>query len=225
MGTNLIKRFSSMIITAIILIDLSFTLLVIYLLINGRSYYEDKFQTTSYNFAKLYEQIISDKVRLINDATVRVERELNSQLLNGAFDVVRIEQLLDSEQNQLPEIDTIRVTNANGDVLFGKGIVPDKQISYADRDFFKKHRDHTTNDLIITEPMLGKVSNKWIIAFTRCYHNTEGQFAGVISAAVPVEAFGAALSKVNLGPTGTFVMRYIDMGLDRKSTRLNSSHT
>jgi PAS domain S-box-containing protein len=213
MNIDKAKRFERNLFWGIILIDLLFASMAIIFLVNSRAHYEDDLKMTGHNLVQLLEQCIADKARLIDDAVERVERELDRQMAAGSIDVTRLEQLLESEQVQLPEIDAIRITNAAGDVRWGKGVVSGVAVSYADREFFKSHREHTKSDLIITEPLKGKVSGVWIIGFTRCYHTADGKFGGVISAAVPVDTFGELLTTLNLGKRGTVVLRYADMGL------------
>ena len=211
--TSATKRFELILISGIVLIDLLFALLAGVFSFDGHAHYQEQLQATGNNLVTLLEQSIADKARLVDDAVVRVERALERQLRAGATDKNRLGQILDLEQEQLPEIDAIRITNGQGDVVFGKGVIAETHASYADRQFFAQHRERTAHDLIITEPIQGKVSNQWVIAFTRSYHSDDGSFAGVISAAVPVATFEKLLVPVNLGRTDTVVLRYADMGL------------
>jgi len=213
MNINMPKGLETKLVLGIILIDLLFASLAIFFLVNGRNHYQDNFKLTGQNLVNLLEQSIRDKARLIDDAVVRVERELDRQMISGGIDADRLEQILDSEQKQLPEVDAIRITNDAGETRWGKGLTPSISTSYADREFFKSHQEHAKSDLIITEPIIGKISGKWILAFTRCYHTADGKFAGVISAAVPVDTFYKLLSQVDFGRTGTVVLRYTNMGL------------
>ena len=207
------KLFETKLVLGISLINLLLAFLAIIFLASSHAQYQRNLNETSHNIALLLEQCIVDKVRLIDDAVLRVERELAYQIAAGQNDIKRIERVLSSEQKQLPEIDAIRITNAAGDVILGKGVTAGVAVSYADRDFFQKHKEHAISDLIITEPIKGRVSGIWVIAFTRCYHTVEGEFAGVISAAVPVDTFSRLLAIPSLGKTGTAVLRHANMDL------------
>jgi PAS domain S-box-containing protein len=207
------KRFELTLLSSLGLIDLLFALLAGIFLINSYAYQQEILQVTGNNLVKLLERSIADKARLVDDAVTRVERALERQLRAGGIDKNRLEQVLDLEQEQLPEIEAIRITNTVGDVLWGRGVTEETKASYADRDFFHQLRDQIQDILVVTEPMLGRVSGRWIIAFTRAYHNIDGSFAGVVSAAVPVETFEKLMRLVNLRQTDTVVLRYTDMGL------------
>ena len=207
------KRFELSLISGTLLIDLLFALLAGIFVLNSYTYQQETLQGTGDNLAKVLEQSLADKARLVDDAVTRVERALERQLRAGGIDRKRLDQILDLEQEQLPEIDAIRITNAEGDVLCGKGVTADTKATYADRLFFQQHKECTHLGPIVTEPVKGKVSGRWIVAFTRAYHNNDGTFAGVVSAAVPVKSFEKLLQPVNLRQTGTVVLRYADMGL------------
>jgi PAS domain S-box-containing protein len=208
-------RLEVYVLLAALVVDVLFASMTAYFLINSRAHYRDGLNDGVHNVGRLLEQRIADKARLIDNAVVRVERELSRQKASGGVDVERLEILLDSEQRGLPEINAVRVTDAEGLVRWGKGVGPGAMVgaSYADRAFFQRHRANPSQGLIITEPLQGKVSGQWVIAFTRCYRNPDGAFAGVVSAAVPVQAFGALLEPLSLGRNGTMVMRSDEMGL------------
>ena len=195
------------------LIDCCFLAAVGVFVLSSRLHIQEDMQVTGHNLTQLLERCIADQARLVDDAIVRVQHELNSQLAAGKIDKKRLALALEAEQGELPEINAIRITNAAGDVIAGKGIVAGANSSYADREFFSRHRQLTQDELIITEPLKGRVSGLWVVAFTRSYRTPAGQFAGVISAAVPVETFAKLLALPDLRPTDTVVLRSANKGL------------
>ena len=206
------KRFEKSILWGTVFIDLLIITGAFFFLLHSRSHFLVGLSVTGHNLVQLLEQRIADKARLVDDAVVRLEREIEDQLKVGAIDPERLQKRIDQEQAQLPEIDAIRITNARGDVLWGKGVQPGNLASYADRSFFKMHQLRNSQEPLVTPPLKGKVSGLWVIAFTRSYRLADGAFGGIISAAVPLETFSRILS-INLGPTGTAALRYEDGGL------------
>ncbi len=207
------RPFKALLISGILLINLLFALMAGMYLVHSHRHHEELLTVTGDNLVNLLGQAIEDKARLIYDAVVRVELALEQQLRDGGIDGKRLEQVLALEQERLSEIDGIRITNAEGDVLFGRGVTANTKANYADRLFFQQHKEYQQHGLIITEPLKGKVTGKWIIAFTRAYLRGDAAFAGVVSAAVPVETFENLLRSVTLGQSDTVVLRYADMGL------------
>ncbi len=179
----------------------------------SRIHYRERVETLTQNLAQLLEQNIAAKARVIDDALVRVVQELEHQSAGGGIDAETMNRFLRIQVSQLPEVAAIRVTNARGEALWGKDVRSDEPINCADRDFFQTHRESGQRRLIVTAPILGRASKRWIVAFTRAYFGREGGFAGIVSASVPVESFAAILSIPDLGASGTAVLRYTDQGL------------
>lgn len=213
MHGNTAQRLERRILWGVVFLDLLVLAVALFSLLHSRAQSLQAMQETSHNLAQLLEQRIAGKARLVDDAVVRVERELECQLHSGGIDAGSLLLRLGQEQERLPEIDAIRVTNPQGEILWGKGIAPGVKASYADRAFFKAHLESHSHVSIVSPPLKGQVSGLWIIAFTRSYHTPDGSFGGIVSAEVPMGTFARLLSTVNPGPNGTAVIRYSDAGL------------
>ncbi|MCP5267527.1 MAG: diguanylate cyclase [Zoogloeaceae bacterium] len=61
------------------------------------------------------------------------------------------------------------------------------------RDYFKAFRDDPSDRIVVTEPILGKASGKWIVLFVRPIRS-DGKFAGVIFVGIGVEKLSQLLS-------------------------------
>ena len=205
--------FSRKLLLGIGLVDCCFLALLATFLFNGRLHIQDDMRSTGHNLAQLLERCIADQARLVDDAVVRVQHAVHGQLAAGGLDSDRLTRVLAAEESQLPEINAIRITNATGEVIAGKNVVAGINSSYADRPFFVRHRQLSHDELIVSEPIKGRISGLWVVAFTRSYRTATGQFAGMISAAVPVATFAKLLALPDLGATDTVVLRYTNMGL------------
>lgn len=168
-------------------------------------------QTVTTNLVELLESNISESARTIDLALQNIVDSLEHAGSENSDSY--IESLLSRQLARHPEVDAFRVSDAGGNVLWGKGVVRSKPASYADRDFFRAHRKQPGLRLIITEPIVGRVSNMQVVAFTRSYRTVNGTLAGVVSAAVPVQHFTDLLSRLDLGPNGTALMRQLDNAL------------
>ena len=82
-----------------------------------------------------------------------------------------------------PSITFIGVTNARGDVI--ESLSEFAPTNIVDREFFQTHRQSDTHKLLISEPVLGRVSGRWAITLTRRLNNPDGSFAGI--AAISIE--------------------------------------
>ncbi|MDP3538532.1 MAG: PAS domain S-box protein [Azonexus sp.] len=173
----------------------------------------EQVRSTTSNLAKLLEENVANSARNIDLALLSVVDSLERQGREGQLQDEVIDQRLKVQQERLPEVDAFRVTNGRGEVLWGKGVNRAAPASYADRDFFAEHQRKPGAQMIISEPVLGRVSGLWVIVFSRSYRNPDGSFAGIVAAAVPVSYFTELISKLDLGPHGSAVIRQLNHGL------------
>jgi len=90
------------------------------------------------------------------------------------------------------------VANANGDLTYSNlGLA--QAVSLRDREHFTAHLDGADR-LFISKPVLGRVSKKWSIQFSRQVLRN-GRFAGVIVVSVAPEYLSKILALLDLGPT------------------------
>jgi PAS domain S-box-containing protein len=168
---------------------------------------------TTTSIAHVLAESLSGSARTIDLTLQAIVDELELQLARGRLDSEATNRFLALRGGRLPEIEAIRATNAQGEVLWGKGVDPAAPLSYADRDYFAAHRDHSESRLIVTPPILGKITHRWLIAFTRCYRYPDGSFAGIVSAALPLNRLTEKLEGLGLGEHGSAVLRHVDRGL------------
>ena len=80
----------------------------------------------------------------------------------------------------------------------------------ADRDYFKHHAAEPADKLLIGQPILGRVSQKWVITLTRRIDKPDGSFGGVLFMALSPQFFAAEFEKAVQGPFGSMAL----IGLD-----------
>jgi len=163
---------------------------------------------TTANLAGLLEGSLADAARSIDQTLFHVADSLEHLLWEHQLNDSDVEALLAAHLSHHPELDGIRVTDHTGNVLWGKGVNRAARPTFADRTFFPEHQANPGQKLIITEPVIGKVSGIWSIGFTRSYRNRDRSFAGVIGAPVLIDHFQNLLSKLDLGPHGSAVIRH-----------------
>ncbi|MFZ2974389.1 MAG: ATP-binding protein [Ferribacterium limneticum] len=168
---------------------------------------------TTGNLAALLELNVADAVRRVDLGLLAIVDALEGRLNDGRLDADQIEPMLNMHLLRHPAVDAFRVADSQGKVIRGKGVTPDTMVSYADRPFFAEHQLRPGQDLIVSEPILGRVSKIWVVALTRSYRNADGSFAGVVTAAVNLEHFTGLLSTLSLGQHGSAVIRHQNTAL------------
>ncbi|MBT9520142.1 MAG: response regulator [Dechloromonas sp.] len=168
---------------------------------------------TTGNLAALLELNVADAVRRVDLGLLDIVDALEGRLNDGRVDANQIEQMLNMHLLRHPAVDGFRVSDSQGKVIWGKGVTPETMVSYADRPFFAEHQLKPGQNLIVSEPILGRVSKIWVVALTRSYRNADGSFAGVVTAAFNLEHFIGLLSTLSLGEHGSAVIRHQNAAL------------
>ena len=182
-------------------------------LMQSRSHFRERVEIDARNLVQLIEQGIVDRGRLFDSALTRTARVLEAQLADGGRDELRLERFLQIQAELLPEANGIFVTDEDGWVRWGRRPDPARPVSIAGRDYFLGHRTGADDELRVGAPIVGRISDDWIVPFSRPYHHPDGRFAGVVVVSARISAFGDLLARAETGESGTVVLRYADMGL------------
>jgi diguanylate cyclase (GGDEF)-like protein/PAS domain S-box-containing protein len=94
----------------------------------------------------------------------------------------------------------IAVIDADGRLAYSNLNPNAEPISLADREHFRVHRDSGEDALFISKPVLGRVSKRWSIQFTRPILSFGGQFDGVLVMSVTPDYFSDFYRRIGLGP-------------------------
>ena len=209
-----LSRSRSLLLAGLVLANLLVFALVAYALSGSRHNYEHRAELLTQNIAAALDQNLANSVDKIDLALRSVTDELERQLASdGRIDVAAANAMLARHAQRLPEVEALRVADAEGRVFLGPGLSPAQPVSWADRDYFVHHRTHADRLLQISPPRLGRASGKAIIGFAQRYEYPDGRFAGVVSAPIAVDHFAQLLARFDLGPRGVAVLRYADFGL------------
>ena len=205
------KNLTRILLAGVLLLNLFIVGLLAYTLHASKVRKEEEVRTMVENLALLLDQSVSSSVREIDlalkEIQVRLEGDLRRKGLPGAGDTMAV---VDFHQDWLTQVAEIRITDASGAPILGYGVTPQTRVSYADRSFFAEHRDHADRGLIASKLLYGRIAGTWIIVFSRRYNNPDGDFAGMVTAAVPAAYFERLLSGLKLGDHGIALMRDLD---------------
>ncbi len=208
------RSFQHWLIAGVIVINVLVAAIVIQSLLYSREKAVAQVLSTTGNLATLLEENIADSVRGIDLALLSIIDVLEHQEQFHPLDDASIDRLLKTYQDRHPEVDSFRMTNAKGEVLWGKGInqvAP--AVTTADNEYFPLHRANPGQRMIVSPPILDKMSETWVIGLTRSYRNPDGSFARIVSATLPISYFTGLLSRLKLGPHGSAVIRNLNLGL------------
>jgi PAS domain S-box-containing protein len=207
------QRFHHLLVLGVLLLNLLMIAIAATTLQTSRQRAQAQVRENAANLAALLELGVGDSVRRIDLSLLGIVDMLEWLGSEGHLSDERIEHVLQLHLGRHSAIDAFRVSDAEGRLRWGKGVDPLAPVSLADRPFFAAHRAAPGEQLIVAEPIIGKVSKIPVVAFTRSWRRIDGAFAGIVTAAVTLDHFTRQLAPLQLGEHGEAAIRYLDMSL------------
>ena len=187
--------------------------IAVFALRQSRTQYEQRAELLTQNLAAALDRSVSANVEKIDLALSSLVDHLELQLASGALDMGAANGRIGSQLVHRPEIDSLRVTDAQGQAILGPGLSTQQTVDFSNRVWFIAQRDRPDAGLFMSRPLISQYNGSWIVSFSRRYRYPDGRFAGVVSAAVPLSTFARELSAIDVGRQGAVVLRDADLGL------------
>ncbi|TXT35793.1 MAG: Signal transduction histidine kinase [Comamonadaceae bacterium] len=214
MLTSLRRYFSGQVrhvVVGLILANLFVIALVAVSLHASYTQYLERAAVISRNTNRLVAQSIHGEIDRIDMALLAVQDEYARLRAAGRMDQPGLKSFLKHQQERLPMIDSLRIADARGNVVVGGDEASTSGITIADRDYFlvlkKNHSNVASSGLVISPPVLGRISGKWVLIFARSLSRADGGFDGIIYAPVTIEWFNQKFVELEVGPRGAVVLR------------------
>jgi signal transduction histidine kinase/CheY-like chemotaxis protein len=189
------------------------TLLIAYLLWSARQDALRAAQVTALNYARTLE------VRL--DATFR----RTDSILHGLAQVTPVEAMaaqgeqrfaarlngeLDSMLREFDEMIALRLIDARGEQRYVSSAATTPGANYADRSFFATYRTDPHADLLFSEVVTGRVSQRPTMVITRPLRDPQGRFYGAVLAPLDLSFFQQQFAGLDIGRNGAVFLRRTD---------------
>ncbi|MGO9613667.1 MAG: ATP-binding protein [Dissulfurispiraceae bacterium] len=168
----------------------------------SRIQYETNAQTNVSNLSKVLEQNLITLIKEI-DLTLRTVADEEARV-NAVSrpDYSPFEQFLTKQSALVPDVLGMRVVDQAGNLIYATNNATSQRLNVGDRDHFLRVREDPKADLVITGPILGRISNKQVLIFSRRISRPDGSFGGEVFASVEVDKISRMFSAVDLGPHG-----------------------
>jgi diguanylate cyclase (GGDEF)-like protein/PAS domain S-box-containing protein len=100
----------------------------------------------------------------------------------------------------------VSIIDAHGQLQFTSATPNAKPMDLHDREHFRFHLEHPGDQLFISKPVLGRISRRWSLQFTRPMYSASQQFLGVIVVSVSPDYFTRFSRRIDLGPGATMTV-------------------
>ncbi|MEI6263366.1 MAG: hypothetical protein WCR46_26195 [Deltaproteobacteria bacterium] len=187
----------------ILLLNLLVACIVWFSLQNSKTHYEERATVTTRNISRVLDEHLSSIFEKVDLALQAVCDEAERQQAGGFIKHEVMNSFIIRLHSRLPELLVFRATDASGDAIYGPEAKAATTTSLAHRDYFKFIRDNPIAGMVISKPIVGGISGKWMVIFARGYHRPDGAFAGLVYAGLGLEYLTKIFNELNVGANGS----------------------
>jgi PAS domain S-box-containing protein len=171
-----------------------------------RAVFSDQFAIAR-DLARSIAQRIDGQVATIDFVLQVSADEIERQQATSSATFASVSGFLGRQQDRFPNIDLLRATNAAGEAVYGRGVAPEQRSSVADRAYFRELRDNASLGMVIAEPVIGKISQRWIWLMARRINGPQGAFSGLVYASMFVDELARDFQRYELVPGSAISLR------------------
>jgi len=168
---------------------------------------EENAELTAQNLCRMLAQDIGGAIDKIDVSLLSAADEIERQIAGGGIEGVALNAFLGRLQGRVPEIISLRMSDANGRISYGLGVNPADRVNNSDREYFIRQRDYPKTGLAITKPVFARIDKKWVVPISRPIHLPDGSFGGVVYANVPLESLTRTFATIGVGRRGSISLR------------------
>ncbi len=179
----------------------------------SRVKYDESAAVETRNLAQLLDHDITESMHSIDLSLQALVAEAEAQLRAGHSNPRALDRLMTQLQFLAPNLSGLRMADALGQVILGDGLQNSTSVSIADRDYFLKLRHQSGRGLVVSAPVVGKITGVWVINLARGIYQADGSFAGLAFASVPLSRFTRDYAALATGPGGSFTLFDAELGI------------
>ncbi|MRR10191.1 histidine kinase, partial [bacterium] len=200
------------IVVGVALLNLFVFGLVAFSLTQSFDEYEERAEVTALNLSQMLAHDIGREFEKIDVMLLTAADEIEHQKAQrGGVDTVALNDFLLRLQGRVPEIISMRATDAEGIVTYGRGIDPRARLNNSDREYFARQRDNPAAGMVISKPLFARIDKQWVITASRPLRRADGAFDGVVYVNVTLDHLAQGFSAIEVGKRGSVSLRDADL--------------
>jgi hypothetical protein len=181
--------------------------LVAYSLYQSYGEYEERAEMIAQNLSQMLAQDVGREFEKIEVTLLSAVDEIERQLAHGGINRQALNAFLGRIQKRVPEVISMRTTDAAGIVSCGLGVDPKARLNNSDREYFFLQRDNPMAGLVVSTPVFARIDKRWVIPVSRAFHLSDGSFGGVVYSNVELEHLAKVFSSIDVGLRGSVSLR------------------
>ncbi|MBN8437431.1 MAG: PAS domain S-box protein [Candidatus Accumulibacter sp.] len=201
------KKNLTLVVSASITIGVLVTIMAIVTIMNLHRWVNDDQSEMVQNLAQTIAHSVEDELADIDYVLLVSADEIERQISARQDTYESVTTFLGRQQDRFPSIDLLRATNPQGETIYGRGVEPTEHASLAQRDYFRQLQENPNLGMVIAEPIIGKISQKWIWLMARRINNPDQSFAGLVYASIFVDDLSKSFAQFNLVSGGEIILR------------------
>ena len=175
--------------------------------------YRERVEVATQNIARLLDAHVADLLDKIEVFLQLTAQEYAQEYADGRAEPARIDAFLAAHKSPLPELLSLGVVDAQGQLRHVAGAALGEGESVAQQAYFARARAGAGPGLVIDGPLPAPVTGQPVLIFARGIHARDGRFLGMIYATLATEQFGKRFSELELGARGAVGLRNTDLRL------------
>jgi hypothetical protein len=190
-----------------LVIHLLVAALVVFSLFVSRRHYEERANIWSRNTSKILEDNLVRAFDKIGLVLASAAYETQRQLAAGGIRQADLEAFLREQALGVPELFSLRVTDAAGRLSYGTAIPGGERVDVSDRDYFRNLLSDRRDGRTAAQFIQGRITGRWNIVLARRINRADGSFAGAVVGAFEVGSFARLFADLEIGRQGAIGVR------------------
>ncbi|MBJ6725553.1 PDC sensor domain-containing protein [Geomesophilobacter sediminis] len=209
-----VKPFVKNLVVGVVLLNFLFAGGMCYALWRSYQAYERRAAISTENLAQVLDESISRSIAKADLALQGVVDEAERELAAGGIQPESLNAFIVRQHARLPELVALRATDSGGKAIYGKQNMAVKTTtSLAHRDYFKRLKEHRAAELVISKPVVGGISGKWMVVLARRINDRAGGFAGLAYGGLEIDFLVRSFARINTGDDGVITLMDGDFDL------------
>ena len=187
--------------------------LVAYLIWSGYQEAMQEAETKTRNYVAIFEARLDATLRRTDAVLQELVRSIPDAAL-GRQAVPRyareFDAGMDSRLDNFAELDSLRVFDGNGELLYTSASASAVRANISDRSHFRRLRDNPGAGLGFSEVVISRVTGRQSMFVGRALRDGQGTFRGAVFAGLSLDHFQKLFRSLDLGPGGVIAIRRSD---------------